>query len=102
MSQLPTRTLGRNGPEVTALGFGAMGLSAFYGEALEDDERFEVLDHAYDAGEHFWDSADVYGDNEDIIGKWFKRSGKRSDIFLATKFGNQGKASQYQICNLTY
>ncbi|KAM0795062.1 NADP-dependent oxidoreductase domain-containing protein [Usnea florida] len=84
---LPTRHLGRNGPQVTALGFGAMGLSAFYGSPESDEERFKILDKAYEMGETFWDSADIYMDNEDLIGKWFKRSGKRNDIFLATKFG---------------
>lgn len=89
MVQLPTRKLGKNGPEVTALGFGLMGLSAYYGKPKPDAERFALLDHAYDAGERFWDSADIYGDNEDMIGRWFKQNpGKRENIFLATKFGN--------------
>ena len=65
-----------------------MGLSAFYGKPESDEERFKVLDKAYEMGEHFWDSADVYMDNEDLVGKWFKRTGKRDDICLATKFAN--------------
>ena len=89
--QLPTRQLGKNGPQVTALGFGAMGLSAFYGAPESDEERFKVLDKAYEMGERFWDSADIYMDSEDLIGKWFKRTGKRDDIFIATKFANQMK-----------
>ena len=67
--KLPTRKLGKNGPEVTAMGYGAMGLSAFYGPKKPDEERFAVLDKCYDDGELFWDSADVYGDSEDLIGK---------------------------------
>ena len=90
-SQLPSRQLGKDGPRVTALGFGAMGLSAFYGTPESDEERFKVLDRAYELGEHFWDSADVYMDNEDLIGKWFSRTGKRDSIFLATKFANAHK-----------
>jgi len=90
-SPLPTRPLGKKGPQVTALGFGAMGLSGFYGQTESDEERFKVLDKAYEMGERFWDSADVYMDNEDLIGKWFKRTGKRDDIFVATKFANQVK-----------
>lgn len=87
--QLPTRKLGKNGPEVTALGFGLMGLSAFYGKPKPDEERFAMLDHVYDSGERFWDSADMYNDSEDLIGNWFKKNpGKRETIFLATKFGN--------------
>ncbi|KAH8812664.1 NADP-dependent oxidoreductase domain-containing protein [Xylogone sp. PMI_703] len=87
----PTRRLGANGPEVTAIGFGLMGLSAFYGATENDEERFKVLDHLYNTGERFWDSANIYGDNEDLIGKWFERNPeKRKDIILATKFGNLG------------
>lgn len=65
-----------------------MGLSAFYGKPDSDEERFKLLDRAYEMGETFWDSADIYMDSEDLIGKWFKRTGKRNDIFLATKFAN--------------
>ncbi|KAH0612438.1 uncharacterized protein H6S33_010490 [Morchella sextelata] len=86
MTVLPTRPLGRNGPQVNALGLGLMGLSAFYGKVDSDEERFKVLDRAYELGERFWDTSDFYGDNEELIGKWFKRTGKRKDIFLATKF----------------
>ncbi|EIW78474.1 Aldo keto reductase [Coniophora puteana RWD-64-598 SS2] len=46
-----------------------------------------VLDAAYASGCTFWDTSNVYGDNEDLIGKWFKRTGKHDEIFLATKFG---------------
>jgi len=98
-SQLPTRPLGKNGPQVTALGFGAMGLSAFYGKPESDEERLKLLDKAYDLGEHFWDSADVYMDSEDLIGKWFKRTGKRDDIFLATKFALITKDGQRSVRN---
>ncbi|KAL8737495.1 MAG: hypothetical protein Q9181_001625 [Wetmoreana brouardii] len=85
-AKLPTRQLGKNGPQVAALGFGAMGLSAFYGAPAPDEERFKLLDRAYELGETFWDSADIYLDSEDLIGKWFKRTNLRSSIFLATKF----------------
>ncbi|KAH7886934.1 NADP-dependent oxidoreductase domain-containing protein [Phlebopus sp. FC_14] len=47
----------------------------------------KVLDAAYESGCTFWDTANVYGDSEELIGKWFKRTGKRNEIFLATKFG---------------
>jgi aryl-alcohol dehydrogenase-like predicted oxidoreductase len=87
--KLPTRKLGKNGPEVVALGFGLMGLSAFYGQPQADEERFKVLDRALELGETNWDSADMYQDSEDLLGKWFKRTGKRNEIFLATKFANR-------------
>lgn len=59
--QLPTRKLGKNGPQVTALGFGTMGLSTFYGEVGSDEERFKILDRAYELGQIHWDTADLYG-----------------------------------------
>lgn len=88
---LATRPLGRGGPQVTAVGLGLMGLSAFYGKPMSNEERWDFLSYAHKAGEHFWDSADVYGDNEDLIGEWFRRTGNRDDIFLATKFGGTRK-----------
>ncbi|KAI1390276.1 Aldo/keto reductase [Hypoxylon trugodes] len=87
MSSIPTRPLGRNGPQVPRIGFGAMGLSIGYGKPMPDEQRLALLDHAHQIGETFWDTSDFYGDSEDLIGKWFAKSGKRSDIFLATKFG---------------
>jgi len=64
-----------------------MGLSIAYGAVGTDDERLKVLDAVYESGCTFWDTADAYGDNEDLIAKWFKKTGKRDEIFLATKFG---------------
>ncbi|KAI4223053.1 MAG: hypothetical protein L6R36_005702 [Xanthoria steineri] len=87
-TRLPKRTLGRNGPQVPALGFGLMGLSSFYGVPTPDSERFALLDRAHELGCTHWDSAALYGDSEELLGKWFQRTGKRKDIFLATKFGN--------------
>ncbi|KAK9238564.1 NADP-dependent oxidoreductase domain-containing protein [Lipomyces kononenkoae] len=84
---LPTTQLGKEGPQVTSIGFGAMGISAFYGSKLEDDAAFAVLDKALELGCTFWDTARLYNDNEDVIGRWFKKTGKRSEIFLCTKFG---------------
>lgn len=59
MVPIPTRTLGKNGPEVPAMGFGLMGLSIAYGDSGSTEERLKVLDRAYELGETFWDSADV-------------------------------------------
>jgi len=85
--KLATRQLGKNGPQVTALGYGTMGLSAYYAPAAPDSERLEFLDYVYNSGILSWDTSDVYGDSEDLLGKWFAKTGKRSDIFLATKGG---------------
>ncbi|KAI1803353.1 Aldo/keto reductase [Daldinia bambusicola] len=87
MQPIPPRQLGKDGPLVPRIGFGTMGLSLAYGQPLPDEQRLKLLDHAYSIGETFWDSSDFYGDSEDLIGKWFAKTGKRSDIFLATKFG---------------
>lgn len=85
--KLPTRQLGKDGPEVTALGWGSMGLSAFYYPRPPDAERLKFLDYVYSTGVTHWDTSDMYGDSEDLLGKWFASNpGKRNDIFLATKF----------------
>lgn len=76
-----------------------MGLSGFYGKTGSDEDRFKILDKAYDMGETFWDSADIYLDSEDLIGKWFKRTGKRDEIFLATKFAGIVKDGQASARN---
>lgn len=64
-----------------------MGLSAFYVGGI-DSESLKVLTHAADLGCTFWDTSDIYGPhtNERLIGRWFKESGRRQEIFLATKF----------------
>ena len=86
MAKVPTRLLGKNGPQVSALGFGAMGLSAFYGTPASDEERFKVLDRVIELGCTYIDSADVYGDNEDLLGKYFKKyPEQRKQVSLAKK-----------------
>ncbi|CAF3359875.1 unnamed protein product [Rotaria sp. Silwood2] len=85
---MPTRKLSRNGPEVSAVGFGAMGLSAFYGSVASDEERFKVLDRVIELGIIYIDSSDIYGDSEDLIGKYFKKyPHQRQKVLIATKFG---------------
>ncbi|KAH7304247.1 NADP-dependent oxidoreductase domain-containing protein [Stachybotrys elegans] len=83
------RTLGRNGPQVNALGLGIMSIGGVYGAPGTDEQRFALLNRAHELGQTFWDTADIYGDTEEVIGKWFAKFGKRKDIFLATKFGIQ-------------
>ncbi|KAI0470646.1 aldo/keto reductase [Xylariaceae sp. FL0804] len=85
---IPLHPLGKNGPMVPALGFGLMGMShRVYGPIQGDEERFKLLDRALELGATFWDTADLYGDNEELLGKWFRRTGKRDQIFLASKSG---------------
>jgi aryl-alcohol dehydrogenase-like predicted oxidoreductase len=80
------RTLGRNGPQVSALGLGCMGMSAFYGPR-DDAESLATLDAAIDAGVNLLDTADVYGPhtNEQLLSRLLAR--RRGEVVLATKFG---------------
>ncbi|KAJ7577610.1 NADP-dependent oxidoreductase domain-containing protein [Mycena floridula] len=87
LNSIPTQCLGQNGPLVPRMCFGAMGLSASYSGVPTHEEGYKVLDHALNIGFSFWDTSDIYGDNEDLIGEWFKLTGRRSQVFLATKFG---------------
>ncbi len=68
MASYPKRKFGND--EVSAVGFGAMGIAAFYGQTEPDEERFKVLDTVYESGVTFWDTADGYGDSEVLLGKW--------------------------------
>ncbi|KAH6666353.1 putative aldo-keto reductase [Halenospora varia] len=90
--------LGKNGPLVPALGLGLMGLTYdTYGTLPSEEEQFAFLDRACELGSTFWDSSDLYGDGEALIGKWFKRTGKRNEIFLATKFGFIKGSKTYEV-----
>ncbi len=81
------RKLGNNGPNVSALGLGAMGMSEFYGPA-DKHESLAVLNRALDLGCTFWDTADVYGIGlNEVLLSHVLRS-RRKEVFLCTKFGN--------------
>jgi aryl-alcohol dehydrogenase-like predicted oxidoreductase len=80
------RTLGPEGPEVSAIGLGCMGMSAFYG-ATDEAEALRTIHRALDLGCNFLDTSDMYGPhtNERLVGGAI--SGRREEVFLATKFG---------------
>ena len=82
-----TRKLGRNGPQVPALGLGCMGMSISYGEP-NDTESFATIDRAVELGVNLLVTSDAYGNgvNEELIAKAIK--GRRSKFMIATKFGN--------------
>lgn len=88
------RNLGASGARVSELCLGTMT----FGEADEksmmhkvgssEEQRFAVMNRALELGINFWDTADVYGQDglsERVIGKWFKETGRRHEVVLATK-----------------
>jgi aryl-alcohol dehydrogenase-like predicted oxidoreductase len=84
---MQTRRLGKNGPQVGALGLGCMGMSISYGEP-NDEESIATIHRAIDLGANLIVTSDAYGNgvNEELVGKAVK--GKRDRVLLATKFGN--------------
>ncbi|MET8333506.1 aldo/keto reductase [Streptosporangium canum] len=80
------RRLGQEGPEVSAIGLGCMGMSEFYG-AADEAESVEVIHRALDLGVTFLDTADMYGrgHNEELVGRAIRD--RRDEVVLATKFG---------------
>jgi aryl-alcohol dehydrogenase-like predicted oxidoreductase len=90
---LPTRRLGRQGLEVSALGLGCMGMSQSYG-VPDDKESVATLHRAIELGVTFLDTAEAYGPftNEELIGRALE--GRRDSVVLATKFGFRFEGGQ--------
>ncbi|CAJ2510485.1 Uu.00g132940.m01.CDS01 [Anthostomella pinea] len=99
-SKYPQRKIGDD--SVSALGLGCMGMSFGYTSfgGFDNEESFKVLTTAADMGITFWDTSDLYGPftNEQLIGKWFQETGRRDDIFLATKFANRFVDGKMVVC----
>ena len=81
------RTLGKNGLEVSALGFGCMGISQSYGRPSSREDGIAIIRAAVDQGVTFFDTAEVYGPyaNEDVVGEALEPV--RDQVVIATKFG---------------
>ncbi len=85
------RALGSQGLRVPALGLGCMGMSQSYGTA-DEGEAIATIHRALDLGVRFFDTADMYGPftNEVLVGRAL--AGRREEVVLATKFGNERRA----------
>ncbi|HEY0377463.1 MAG TPA: aldo/keto reductase [Pyrinomonadaceae bacterium] len=85
---METRQLGRSGLRVSALGLGCMGMSEFYG-LTDEQESVATIHRALELGVNFFDTADMYGPftNERLLGRAVR--GRRDEVVLATKFGNE-------------
>ncbi|HWW83005.1 MAG TPA: aldo/keto reductase, partial [Vicinamibacterales bacterium] len=82
------RTLGTDGPEVSAVGLGCMsiGIADVYTSSVQSEsDAIALVERALDLGMNFLDTANVYGDSEIKVGKALK--GRRAEVVLATKFG---------------
>jgi aryl-alcohol dehydrogenase-like predicted oxidoreductase len=95
---IPERPLGSSGIEVSAIGLGCMSLSGVYG-ASSDADGIAVIHEALDRGITLLDTSDMYGfgHNEELVGKAIK--GRRSEVVLATKFGNLGSSAGGKIAD---
>src|SRR5574337_873117 len=92
------RILGKNGPSVSAIGLGCMGMSGAYGQS-DENESIATINRALELGHNLLDTADFYlsGHNELLIGKAIK--GKRDKAFLSVKTGMMASPVGYGPVN---
>jgi aryl-alcohol dehydrogenase-like predicted oxidoreductase len=93
---VPRRALGSSGINVSAIGLGCMGMSAFY-SSRDDAESEATLRRAVEIGVDFFDTADMYGAgaNEDLVGRVL--ANVRDDLVIATKFGNRPEVPERPV-----
>jgi aryl-alcohol dehydrogenase-like predicted oxidoreductase len=97
MNAVPKRKLGAAGPQVSAIGFGCMGLNFGYTSALDKPGAIRLVRAAFERGVTFFDTAEAYGPftNEDIVGEALEPM--RDQVVIATKFGfRDGDANKGQ------
>jgi len=84
---VPQRKIGND--NVSALGLGLMGYAPNDDPVEAEKRMLDLMTRAADLGYTCWDTSNIYGPftSEELIGKWFKLTGRRKEIFLATKFG---------------
>src|SRR5262245_8209910 len=95
---MQTRRLGTHGLNVSAIGYGAMGLSHAYGPAADKQQAIALIRAAVERGVTFFDTAQVYGplDNEELVGEALEPF--KGKVVIATKFGFElGRADQQQV-----
>ena len=94
MTLLPKRRLGLNGPVVSAIGFGCMGLSFGIGSGVDRTTGIQMIRHAFERGVTFFDTAEAYGaQNEEMVGEAL--APVRDQVVIATKFGfKNGEVAQ--------
>src|SRR5512132_2122775 len=87
MEIMQKRTLGRDGLEVSALGFGCMGISFGYGQPTTREDGMAIIRAAVDGGVTFFDTAEAYGPfaSEELVGEAL--APVRDQVVIATKFG---------------
>lgn len=86
---MKTKQLGTEGPEVSTIGLGLMGMSDFYGRPDDEEESLRVIHAAIERGITLLDTGDFYGmgHNELLLGRALRESSKRDRVFIQMKFG---------------